>query len=351
MRIITDSPWSVPSKPCDTCKSSQAAVFCRLDSAFSCLSCDSKIHNKHARVVICEVCEQAPAVVTCKADTAALCVTCDFDIHSANPLASRHERVPIEPFYGSAQPIINSTHLLLNQNSVGPGSWLLPPDPGSEDLFLSVGSGKGKMIASTAAADHVFPVPFMDFGYSNSVQRNSGLDSVVPVQNKPTTTTTTIGMMNNNNNNNENCFNMDFATNKLSTYHQPLNQSMSSSSLDVGVVPDGSDISYRNMSVVVEQSQHVPASTSDGTTTTTSHATPLSGLDREARVLRYKEKRKNRKFEKTIRYASRKAYAESRPRIKGRFAKRTKMDSDAAGAGSWTRGHMMNIARFPLFEI
>lgn len=51
--------------------------------------------------------------------------------------------------------------------------------------------------------------------------------------------------------------------------------------------------------------------------------TQLSPMDREARVLRYKEKKKNRKFVKTIRYASRKAYAETRPRIKGRFAKRT----------------------------
>ncbi|KAL0307517.1 UNVERIFIED_CONTAM: Zinc finger protein CONSTANS-LIKE 5 [Sesamum angustifolium] len=56
-----------------------------------------------------------------------------------------------------------------------------------------------------------------------------------------------------------------------------------------------------------------------------------AGLDREARVLRYKEKRKNRKFEKTIRYASRKAYAETRPRIKGRFAKRRDSESDIDG--------------------
>lgn len=58
----------------------------------------------------------------------------------------------------------------------------------------------------------------------------------------------------------------------------------------------------------------------------------LLGLDREARVLRYREKKKNRKFEKTIRYASRKAYAETRPRIKGRFAKRTEA---GAGAGEF----------------
>ncbi|KAK9059516.1 hypothetical protein SSX86_020220 [Deinandra increscens subsp. villosa] len=51
----------------------------------------------------------------------------------------------------------------------------------------------------------------------------------------------------------------------------------------------------------------------------------LSGTDREARVLRYREKRKKRRFEKKVRYASRKAYAEMRPRIKGRFVKRTEV--------------------------
>jgi len=61
------------------------------------------------------------------------------------------------------------------------------------------------------------------------------------------------------------------------------------------------------------------------TTTTTHHAAGYAGgaeLTREQRVARYREKRKSRKFEKTIRYASRKAYAEVRPRIKGRFATR-----------------------------
>ncbi|KAG0491903.1 hypothetical protein HPP92_005301 [Vanilla planifolia] len=44
-------------------------------------------------------------------------------------------------------------------------------------------------------------------------------------------------------------------------------------------------------------------------------------MDREARVLRYREKRKTRRFEKIIRYASRKAYAETRPRVKGPLRK------------------------------
>ncbi len=61
-------------------------------------------------------------------------------------------------------------------------------------------------------------------------------------------------------------------------------------------------------------------------TESTNRPVQISAADREARVLRYREKRKNRKFEKTIRYASRKAYAETRPRIKGRFAKRTDVE-------------------------
>lgn len=93
---------------------------------------------------------------------------------------------------------------------------------------------------------------------------------------------------------------------------------VSSSSMDVGVVPDGSSLSE----ISYPFGRNISVSTPDLT------GNQSSQMDREARVLRYKEKRKNRKFEKTIRYASRKAYAETRPRIKGRFAKRTDSESD-----------------------
>ena len=46
---------------------------------------------------------------------------------------------------------------------------------------------------------------------------------------------------------------------------------------------------------------------------------PEPELTRIERVARYREKRARRNFKKTIRYQSRKAYAEIRPRIKGRF--------------------------------
>ncbi|KAJ1269803.1 hypothetical protein BS78_06G005600 [Paspalum vaginatum] len=57
----------------------------------------------------------------------------------------------------------------------------------------------------------------------------------------------------------------------------------------------------------------------DGNQLRTPPADP--SMEREAKVMRYKEKRRRRCYKKQIRYASRKAYAEMRPRVKGRFAK------------------------------
>ncbi|KAJ0229190.1 Zinc finger protein CONSTANS-LIKE 8 [Hirschfeldia incana] len=45
--------------------------------------------------------------------------------------------------------------------------------------------------------------------------------------------------------------------------------------------------------------------------------------EREARVWRYRDKRKNRLFEKKIRYEVRKVNADKRPRMKGRFVRRS----------------------------
>ncbi|KAK8595789.1 hypothetical protein V6N13_000479 [Hibiscus sabdariffa] len=327
--------WGMATKICDICKSTSAAIFCRVDSAFMCLNCDSRIHSgtnklgsaRHDRVWMCEVCEQAPAAVTCKADAAALCVTCDADIHSANPLARRHERVPVEPFFDSADSIVKSspfsflvpttdhdgTSDCCQQEDVeAAGSWLLPNPNLTPKLAVETNKVK-------AAGDLFFPDmdPFIDFEYQNMFQvqqdhHNAAMDSVVPVQTKPAINT-------------ENYFEIEFCQSKPPTFsfqNRSLSNSVSSSSLDVGVVPDGNSLSDMPYSLGRTMTD------SSGPMSATTASSQAGGMDREARVLRYREKRKNRKFEKTIRYASRKAYAESRPRIKGRFAKRTQTDND-----------------------
>ncbi|KAL3654407.1 hypothetical protein CASFOL_004088 [Castilleja foliolosa] len=53
------------------------------------------------------------------------------------------------------------------------------------------------------------------------------------------------------------------------------------------------------------------------------HASVMADGGREARVSRYREKRRTRLFSKKIRYEVRKLNAEKRPRMKGRFVKRS----------------------------
>ncbi|CAN8252238.1 unnamed protein product [Cochlearia groenlandica] len=344
------------SKLCDSCKSATAALYCRPDAAFLCLSCDSKVHaanklaSRHARVWMCEVCEQAPAHVTCKADAAALCVTCDRDIHSANPLARRHERVPVTPFYDSVSGDDGSAKLTAvnflddcyfsdpdgnasrEEEEEEAASWLLP-NPKTTISAAAADSVPGDTPEMNTGQQYLFsdPDPFLDLDYGtvdpkveSQEQNSSGADGVVPVNNQAVRVPTV----------NENCYELDFTGGSKSfTYgYNCISHSVSSSSLDVGVVPDGgsvADVSY----------PYGGAATS-GTDQGSQRAVPLTSAEREARVMRYREKRKNRKFEKTIRYASRKAYAELRPRIKGRFAKRTDASesNDVVGHGNMFSG-------------
>ncbi|KAK9060648.1 hypothetical protein SSX86_021354 [Deinandra increscens subsp. villosa] len=342
--------WNAPAKSCDSCKTAVALLFCRKDLVFLCLACDVKmhIHTRHERVWMCEACEHAPASVTCKADAAALCVTCDRDIHSANPLSRRHERVPVVPFYDCADILVKSAVACdFMDHSSGIGNI------GNDDLHSSITTNDeinwGNIPAKTdvifpcddspediKSIDMLFPESdhLLDFNFPvptdarlHSHFHNSVNDSVVPFQITPPAKQFPPP---------QNRYEIDFTRSEFNSYSknsyltQSLNHSVSSSSIEAGIVPDAKSMSEISHPFVLPASD---GGEMNGIANGTQQPTQLSGTDREARVMRYREKRKNRKFEKTIRYASRKAYAETRPRIKGRFAKRT--ESAELGADRW----------------
>ncbi|ESW33646.1 hypothetical protein PHAVU_001G087300 [Phaseolus vulgaris] len=90
--------------PCDYCHSKPALLFCRPDSAKLCLLCDHHVHTanalslKHVRFQICANCDTA-ATVRCSAHNLLLCHTCDLDAH-ANAPASLHHRHRLHGFSG-----------------------------------------------------------------------------------------------------------------------------------------------------------------------------------------------------------------------------------------------------------
>ncbi|KAK4409788.1 Zinc finger protein CONSTANS-LIKE 2 [Sesamum angolense] len=237
------------------------------------------------------------------------------DIHSANPLARRHHRVPILPIPGTlyGRSAANADGVIIrpsvdeeadeeDEDDDEAVSWLfLNPtikngteDQSNDDNGALFGGEADEYLAlddyNSCQNNH-----FND-GYNinpqqqcqSFPQRSYGGDSVVPIP-------------------------------PAYSYPASMSQTVPLSLMDhAGVVPEPA-----TSEVSVSQTRPPKGTIELFSGPPVLIPTQLSPTDREARVLRYREKKKNRKFEKTIRYASRKAYAETRPRIKGRFAKRS----------------------------
>ncbi|VAI56167.1 unnamed protein product [Triticum turgidum subsp. durum] len=340
--------WGVGGRRCGSCRGSPAAVHCRTcdggsgDGAYLCAGCDAgHARAGHERVWVCEVCELAPAAVTCKADAAALCAACDADIHHANPLARRHERVPVQPIGSSSPEGQEQDAFVMSFGGAVDGENKQDPVGNLNDALEDGAGGKDNVKLDFLFAD------MMDPFFGSELPRFPHADSVVPsggaleldfggvaaaaaaaVVSNPSYSSYTAASLGGSGSSSEvglvpdaicgrggGIIELDFAQSKAAYLpYTPTPSRSTVSSVDVGSVPERSD------SAVVA-------------------ATPATGEGREARLMRYREKRKNRRFEKTIRYASRKAYAESRPRVKGRFAKRADdadADADAVAVGTIT---------------
>nr|AEP02827.1 heading day 1 [Oryza rufipogon] len=352
-------PWA---RPCDGCRAAPSVVYCRADAAYLCASCDARVHaanrvaSRHERVRVCEACERAPAALACRADAAALCVACDVQVHSANPLARRHQRVPVAPLPAITIPATSvlaeavvATATVLGDKDEEVDSWLLPSkdsdnnnnnnnnnDNDNNDNNNSNSSNNGMYFGEV---DEYFDLVGYNSYYDNRIENNQdqqygmheqqeqqqqqqemqkefaekeGSECVVPSQ---------ITMLSEQQHSGYGVVGADQAasmTAGVSAYTDSISNSISFSSMEAGIVPDSTVIDMPNSRILT------PAGAinlfSGPSLQMSLH---FSSMDREARVLRYREKKKARKFEKTIRYETRKAYAEARPRIKGRFAKRS----------------------------
>ncbi|PUZ50803.1 hypothetical protein GQ55_6G089300 [Panicum hallii var. hallii] len=220
----------------------------------------------------CAVCGAAAAVY-CAADAAALCSPCDAAVHAANLLASRHERVPIA-------------------------------------------------MAAAAAASGVYD----DLFAPDDVDAASSWPAAAPAQGQGSPQNGSSST--------------SFTTSDSGAEGRSLFDLLSDVDLAAaacvtggGYLPDGVAPVHHGGAAPVWAHPGMAAwaaawSPADAAAVVVPGAAAVvaAAAERVARVQRYREKRKNRKFQKTIRYASRKAYAEARPRIKGRFVKR------AAGA-------------------
>ncbi|KAG9137456.1 hypothetical protein Leryth_019879 [Lithospermum erythrorhizon] len=252
---------------------------------------------------ICATCRSAPSTVYCRADCAFLCTGCEARIHSL------HERVRVCEAYERA-----------------PAAFLCKADAAS----LCANYQQNQLFGlEQYENDH-----HQQEQFSVPDQKNNPNDSIKPVQGQEIKNHQFLHHQYEQEQQNYHNFQLELDYEAPGTeyaYPTSYTHSVSVSSLDIGIVPessmsDGSVSHTRQPKGTIDMFSNNPIEM----------PTQLNKMDREARVLRYREKKKNRKFEKTIRYASRKAYAEKRPRVKGRFAKRTNVDVEVVQMFSTT---------------
>lgn len=306
----------------------------------------------------CAVCVAAVATHHCANDDAFLCEACNRSIHSANVLSSRHRVITVQEYLQMNVEPSHSQHSASNTTplqpvSVAPSSavqseshQVVPTmDPLSAvDAFKAFGSDfdlwgdldNGWLDKFTAANGSGESWKFMESEAPGLVPQldptllNAPMSApTVPTSFPPPSHMECLSgfgvkMMSDDED-------LDFAI--LVPVMQPRElKAFSAEEDDEDQQPPKATSAMRSNKASVARHNSAPAFQMPAAIVKVSKE--QAAINRAERVALYRMKRKSRKFEKTIRYASRKAYAEVRPRIKGRFATPAEMEAMRAAAAN-----------------
>ncbi|XP_030552482.1 zinc finger protein CONSTANS-LIKE 13 [Rhodamnia argentea] len=348
---------------CDYCGESTALLYCRADSASLCFACDREVHStnplfaKHSRSLLCDSCDAAPASLFCEAERLLLCQNCDWDRHSSGGGGgggAAHNRRPVEGFAGC--PSVGEILGILGVEDLGVKGPSLGGDDGGggfSDVLLwetpAFVSLDDLIVPSDGAcalrAVDVPPLP-KNRNATCGLHKKEMLRQLRLLA-KPES-------------------NLNFERGEIEPlddcHLSVLNQGLQPANFHTGCEDrdqagfhkieetdsqwfsndgDNRNLAYDPSAFFGSYREESPAALdkcpniSFLSSTKECHEVlseqpinsnplplvPLTSQERESAISRYKEKRKTRRYDKHIRYESRKARAESRIRIKGRFAK------------------------------
>ncbi|XP_073525997.1 uncharacterized protein [Phyllobates terribilis] len=368
-----------PRRICDFCSERTALLFCRADAAKLCLACDKEVHStaqlftKHTRRLLCDACDTAPAVIVCSTHRSVLCQNCDFEIHNsgvslASASGSSHDRRPLEGFSGqpSASEIATflglegidcsksfgvSDHGLAGEVDRGIGVWgdisdfwnwdeLSPRGVVSVD-DLVVSGGENHSFQAMVALDtlpkdrnstcgqyklemihQLCQLAKSETDLHGELQQDFGCQTEGYEQ--------IIAASDVYDGYQHEFMPEDAVTQKATLYVQDskdeeaINEAflsdifLGSNAEEVALVSDRNSDIGNDTSLAINGSQGTTHNVAIPSKTLNSE---VSNADRGSALTRYKEKKRSRRYEKHIRYESRKALAETRIRVKGRFAK------------------------------
>ncbi|CAN6312770.1 unnamed protein product [Urochloa humidicola] len=349
---------------CDYCGGAAAAVYCRADAARLCLPCDRHVHgangvcSRHARAPLCADCRATAAVFRRAASAAFLCSNCDFGRHrdggGGGGEPALHDRCAVQPYSGCPPAIELAAILgvpLFDKPAAEDGGWwniweepqvlsledlIVPTTPchGFQPLLTPSSPKKNRSISADEKMNEEILRQLGELAESDGgVQTAAGHEEAeqagdqLPSWAPPPQYTTGHG-----NSGAEN-------SHEVATMPTPGYEVLSDA-CKVELAYDQAPVSSAEpcLSSFVPMSEICPSmsnasSMEENHQTNPGLGTPMQAFpkrtgfdvvpcpDRGSVISRYKEKRKTRRFDRQVRYESRKVRADGRLRIKGRFAK------------------------------
>ncbi|KAI3805943.1 hypothetical protein L1987_21831 [Smallanthus sonchifolius] len=356
---------------CDFCNQSTAILYCRADTAKLCLSCDREVHStnllftKHTRSLLCDGCDSSPASIFCSTDAVVHCQNCDWETHNKlKSPAATHDRRPLEGFTGcpSVTDLLSilgfedlSKKGLLNggeggSDSFGSGDgfpdylvWETPSFVSLDDLVVSSGFDhnyqamgvpplpKNRNAALGTYKDELLyqlrELAKSDPNVDDGQKMTKPISEFLPTQNFQLQ-----GRSSGFEHKFEESANSSFEANTFQWCPDSCDAGDREFYSDqlVGHNTDGNCIVPDGKIINIPISSHINADYEDPShhnvveNTQIFHGVgvrEINSQERETAITRYKEKKKSRRYDKHIRYESRKVRAETRTRIRGRFAK------------------------------
>ncbi|KAM0063109.1 putative transcription factor C2C2-CO-like family [Helianthus debilis subsp. tardiflorus] len=367
---------------CDHCGEARSMVYCRSDAAYLCLSCDRIVHSanalsqRHSRTLVCDRCNSQPALVRCIEEKVSLCQNCDWVGHNGSTKHSKQtlncysgcpsavelssmwsfisDGSTCEQEMGSLSIADNNNNNNNNQDFPASGNnsnvWTGPVGIHVDSKPQVIVQQVGHVCSSALKISHSGtkdPEPVLD---DDGFYADFSMDEVdLSIENYEEL----FGV---GHNDPEHLFAKDgidslfggaessYAGKESSTGHanqaQPAcsNAASADSLMSCKTEPppcyarQHSNISFSSLTGESSANEYQEASSmlflgeppwynsGPGPGLARDQATTPSGSRSDA-VLRYKEKKKMRKFDKRVRYATRKERADVRKRVKGRFVK------------------------------
>ncbi|XP_048544122.1 putative zinc finger protein CONSTANS-LIKE 11 [Triticum urartu] len=295
-----------PSSACTNCGTERAVVYCSADGARLCLECDGAVHgvndvtSLHPRAPICDACGVARAAIRCQmaGNRSTLCGDC------ADRLAPPGGGSIVEEYTGCPSPAE-----ILRILSV--------EAPSSQEDFDAWLAEKLPQIMQEVQEQQQLPPSICQFLSSSYSCYNPSSSSCQPVM----TSTTLLQSMGGNDHH------LSYLLDGFPTFCPSMPLMSPQPPPENGT--SCHDANQPSQMLATDEQAAAAHHQQDPSTIAKKRE------ERDRAKQRYNEKKKNRKFCKQIMYASRKARADTRKRVKGRFAKASNehqhiLHSDAA---------------------